>query len=213
MQILFFQGMDNIISFVLCSILGCVVLPWWTGKPVPAVIFSACHKCCFCILRRAGTLWSFDSAQQGRGGQAAEVPNIHRQFKGRWWEVNGLVFSPLPHSFIHLPALCDQGTPNTHPHIPSVRIRNKNSNSYRKWDSQGRTGTKCPVSKQEDGILLEITGTSSYQGRKMSCSSCCHLSMPFVYVIPSFSTPFPSGSWGIPHFFPNNLKRPILMNP
>lgn len=162
MQILFFQEMDNIISFILCSILGCVVLPWWTGKPVPAVIFSACHKCCFCILRRAGTLWSFDSAQQGRGGQAAEVPNMHRQFKGRWWEMNGLVFSPLPHSFIHLPALCDQGTPNTHPHIPSVRIRNKNSNSYRKWDSQGRTGTKCPISKQEDVILLEITGTSSY---------------------------------------------------
>lgn len=27
--------------------------------------------------------------------------------------------------FIHLPALYDQGTPNTHPHNPSMRIKNK----------------------------------------------------------------------------------------
>lgn len=84
MHVLFFQGMDKIISFVLCRIFGCVVVCWWTDKPVPAVIFSACHKCCFCMLRRAGTLWSFDSAQQGRGGQAAEVPKFTGCLCGKW---------------------------------------------------------------------------------------------------------------------------------
>lgn len=93
-------GVDNIIPFVLCRIFGCVVLPWWTDKPAPAVIFSACHKCCFCIPRRAGALWSFDWAQRGRGGQAAEGPKIHRQFTVG----NGLVFSPWAHGLFHLPA-------------------------------------------------------------------------------------------------------------
>lgn len=68
--------------------------------------------------------------------------------------------------FIYLPALHDQGTPNTHPHNPSMRIRNKNFSSYRKWDSGGRTSTKYPISKHgrwnEDGILLEIIGASFY---------------------------------------------------
>lgn len=59
-----FQGMDNIISFILCSIFGCAALPWWSDMPV--VVFSACRKRSFCILKRAWTLWSFDSAQQER---------------------------------------------------------------------------------------------------------------------------------------------------
>lgn len=89
----FFLGRDNIISFVLCSIFGCAVLPWWTDSPMPAVIFSACHKCSFCILWRVGTLWSFDSAQQGGEGQPAEAPEVHRQLKERLWKTD-LWFSP-----------------------------------------------------------------------------------------------------------------------
>lgn len=96
-----FQGMDNIISLLLCSIFGCVVLPWWTDNPVPAEIFSACHKCCFCIPRRAGTLWSFDSAQQGREGQPAKVPNVRRQFK----EQREKMFFPLPYDLPLAPSL------------------------------------------------------------------------------------------------------------
>lgn len=116
MQGFFSQGMDNIISFVLCSIFGCVVLPWWTDNPVPAIIFSTCHKCSFCILRRAGTLWSFASAQQGREGQPAVVRNVRRQFKEQLWKIDLWL------------------TPNTHPHTPSVSTWNESLNSYRKWD-------------------------------------------------------------------------------
>lgn len=112
--------------------------------------------------------------------------------------------------FIHLPALYDQGTPNTHPHNPSVRIRNKTSSSYRKWDSGGRTVTKYQFQSMEDGvkedhILLEITGTSFYaEEGKMSCCSCCHLSKPFLCLIPSFSAPFPS--------IPRLLRNPTLLS-
>lgn len=152
----FFQGIDNmisynVISFVLCGIFGCRVLSWWTDNPVPAVIFSACHRCCFSILKRAGTLWSFDSAQQGRAGQPAEVPNLHKRFKEQLWKIDfcvlWVVFFFVVVCFLffcfslslwlvlfHLPALYYQVIPNTHPHTSSMRTGNENLNSYRKWD-------------------------------------------------------------------------------
>lgn len=86
-----FQGMDKIIPFRLCSIFGRAVLPCWSDMPVPVVAFSACQKCSFCILKRAGTLWSFDTAQQGREGQWAQVPNVQRQL--RLWKINLLCLS------------------------------------------------------------------------------------------------------------------------